>query len=130
MFKFLKNFYKKKQNTENANFLCSVNFQLNHDNTLNITYFWPEFNEKNVHKMEKISNEFGNLLYMINGGYMRKDCIEVLTKLLDDDKNIYDSTFVNLLLIKWLDNLSSETKNNDYYEQPLIKPSSVFKQYK
>ena len=43
----------------------------------------------------------------------------------DDTGNEYDAKFVNVSLEKWLDLFNENT-----YNTPLIKPSSVFKNYK
>lgn len=123
---FKKIFLKQNKPIENRNFMCSINFELNHDGTINIVCYWPNFNETNTDKILPVSSEFAILLHSINKGLLKKDIVSTLTSLIDKSNN-FDDIFVHNCLSQWLDYV--EPPGAAIPNDPLIKPSSVFKQY-
>lgn len=104
--------------------LCSINFEINYDESINIYCNWPVFNSRNSQHIDTIAKQYGTMLFMLNNGFIKEDIIDTLIKY-DDTTNEYDAKFVNVSLEKWLDLFNKNT-----YNTPLIKPSSVFKNYK
>lgn len=138
MFDFFKKIFFKKNDhkknnfelTNDYNFLCSINFELNSDGTINIVCYWPNFDDSNSFQIEPISKQFGALLHMINSGFLTQEIVSTLTNTIDKN-NYYDSSFVHYSMLRWLDSLNNKEKpyqNNDD-NIPIIKPSNVFKQY-
>lgn len=105
-------------------YLCSINFEINYDESINIYCHWPTFNTKNSQHIETIAKQYGTMLFMLNYSLMKEDIVNTLIKV-DDIGNEHDSKFVKVSLKKWLDLFNENT-----YNTPLIKPSSVFKNYK
>jgi hypothetical protein len=125
MFKFLKKILSKRKNS--PPFMCSINFELNYDGTINIICYWPNFDKNNMDKISPVSTEFSTLLHMINTGMLQNDTITTLTSL-TDKSNTFDNMFIQLCLVKLLE--YSENKKSDAQKyDPVVKPSSVFKQY-
>ncbi len=107
--------------------MCSINFELNYDGTINIICYWPNFDKNNMDKISPVSTEFSTLLHMINTGMLQNDTITTLTSL-TDKSNTFDNMFIQLCLVKLLE--YSENKKSDAQKyDPVVKPSSVFKQY-
>ena len=104
--------------------LCSINIEINYDNSINVYCNWPTFNSINDQHLEPIAKRYGTMLFMLNNGFLKEDIINTLMKF-DDINNKYDAEFVNVSLQEWL-NLFTQNNHNT----PLIKPSSVFKNYK
>ena len=104
--------------------LCSINFEINYDESINIYCNWPIFDTKNSQHISTVAKQYGTMLFMLNNGFMKEDIINTLIKF-DDTGNEHDAKFVNVSLEKWLDLFNENT-----YNTPLIKPSSVFKNYK
>lgn len=110
--------------TTKKKYLCSINFEINYDESINIYGHWPTFNTKNSQYIDSIAQQYGTMLFMLNNGLMKEDIVNTLTHF-DDITNAHDAKFVNVSLKKWLDLFHENT-----YGTPLIKPSSVFKNYK
>lgn len=104
--------------------LCGINIEINYDDSINIHCNWPNFDSINSQHLETIAKKYGTMLFMINNGLLKEDIIDTLIKF-DDINNKYDAEFVNISLQEWLDLFTQNTHNT-----PLIKPSSVFKNYK
>lgn len=127
MFNFIKKLFNKKPNkTDTTSFMCSINFELNHDGTINIICYWPNFDQNNMDKIAPVSLEFGTLLHMINNGMLKTEVINTLNSLTDKSNN-FDNIFINMCLLKLIE--YSEKENSTISCDPLVKPSSVFKQY-
>lgn len=123
MFNKIKNiFWKNKNNTNQT--MCSINFELNYDGTINIICYWPNFNESNLEKMDIVSTQFSQLLFLFEKQSLKNDIIETLTNLTRPN-NLYDSLFVNSVLKKYLEYIE-KNKLTPFIDEPLIKPSSVF----
>lgn len=126
MFDFIKKIFFRKK-TEKIKSVCSINFEINYDGTMNIVCFWPNFNKTNYTEIEPIGTDFANLLFAINNGLMQEDVMKTLTSLIDKS-NDYDNLFINVCLVKWLENIE-KTVQSKHIEEPLIKPFNVFRQY-
>lgn len=123
MFKkiFAKIFAKKS----NKKFLCSINFEVTKNNTLNVSCYWPNFDDTNSEKIQQTSTEFATLIHLLNSGFLKQDILRTLNDL-TDKTNIYDQMFVNSCLSVWLDLIEYDKSAKDF--EPIIKPSIVFKQ--
>jgi hypothetical protein len=130
MFEFIKKiFYTNKKNKTSLknNFMCSLNFELNYDGSINIVCYWPNFNNDNLESMGIISDEYVSLLTAINSGALKHE-VESTLNYLTEKGNLYDNIFINMCLVK----ISEYDKKNIFMTPtniPLIKPSNVFKQY-
>jgi len=117
----------ENSNRKNNNFLCSINFELNYDGTINILCYWPEFNDNNVENIKIVSTDFSMLIYMINNGFLKDDIIETFQHLINQD-NPFDDVFISSVL----NNISEHTEKHKQIlsdMDPIIKPTNVFKQY-
>jgi hypothetical protein len=132
MFSFLKPIYrffkqKKEKTKENPNHLCSLKIEVNHDSSLNIICYWPDLTNLDENVIDNVANPYAALLYLLNGGLLNQDIIKALSNF--QENNIEDAYFVNKVLSKWLELATPkmESKNNNI--DPMIRPSSVFKNY-
>lgn len=134
MFNFLKQIFSqekekteiKNQITEKKDYLCRLNIELNYDNSINIMCYWPDLIGLEDETIDNIANPYGILLHMLNNGLLNQDIIKALSNF--DQNSLEDSYFVNRVLSKWLEisSIKTESKHNT---DPVIKPSSVFKNY-
>jgi hypothetical protein len=134
MFNFLKQIFSQgKEKTkieyktiEKKDYLCRLNIELNYDNSINIMCYWPDLVDLEDETIDNIANPYGILLYMLNSGLLNQDIIKALSNF--DQNSLEDSYFINKVLSKWLEisSIKTESKNNT---DPVIKPSSVFKNY-
>lgn len=124
MFKKLKRLISKQDQDDSTKPMCSINFELNYDGTVNIICYWPNFNESNIDKMDIVSTEFSRLLFSLEQKSIKKDIVQTLTNLTRPN-NLYDSLFVNLVLKKWVENMEKNEPESSF-DGPMIRPSSVF----
>lgn len=123
MFKFLKK--KNKHNNLEAidkKSICSINFEMNIDGTVNIICFWPEFDNTNSESIDYIAQEYSAMIHLITCGFFNEEILKTLDKLIHED-NSFDKIFVNSVLTNWIKILDFKKNNID----PAIKPSMVFK---
>ena len=111
---------------EKRDFLCSINFELNFDNTVNIICYWPDLDQLDETMVTNIANQYGALMFILDTGSLREDIITNLTAIADRD-NVSDSFFVEKVLSAWIELKKKGLLDNSY--DPVIKPSSVFKNY-
>jgi len=123
MFKKIYNKFFAKKN--NKKFLCSINFDVTKNNTLNVSCFWPNFDHTNSEQIQQTSREFATLIHLLNSGFLKQDILKTLNEL-TDKSNVYDQMFVNSCLATWLDLIEYDKLSKD--SEPVIKPSMVFKQ--
>jgi hypothetical protein len=50
---------------EKKDFLCSVNFELNFDNTVNIVCYWPDLDKLDEIMITNIANQYGALMFIL-----------------------------------------------------------------
>jgi hypothetical protein len=135
MFNFLTQIFSKKKeknkidnkNIEKKDYLCSLNIELNYDNSINILCYWPNLKDLDEDIIDDIANPYAVLLYMLNGGLLNQDIIKSLSNF--ENNNLEDSYFVNKVLSKWLELASPKIESKKHNTDPVIKPSSVFKNY-
>jgi len=111
---------------EKKDFLCSVNFELNFDNTVNIVCYWPDLDKLDEIMITNIANQYGALMFILENGSLREDIVSSLTSIADQN-NVSDSFFVEKVLGAWIELKKKGLFNSSY--DPVIKPSSVFKNY-
>jgi hypothetical protein len=130
MFEFIKKFFhvnKKDKSTQKNNFMCSLNFELNYDGSINIVCYWPNFNNSNIESIDIVSDEYVSLLTAINSGALKHEVESTLNYLIEKG-NLYDNIFIDTCLLK----ISEYDKKNLFMtpaDIPLIKPSNVFRLY-
>lgn len=135
MFNFLKQIFSQKKEktkidnkiTDKKDYLCSLNIELNYDNSINIVCYWPNLTGLEDDTIDNVANPYGILLYMLNSGLLNQDIIKALSNF--EDNNLEDAYFVNKVLSKWLELASPKTESKKHNTDPVIKPSSVFKNY-
>jgi hypothetical protein len=115
-----------KTKGEERDFLCSINFELNFDNTVNIVCYWPDLDKLDETIVTNIANQYGALMFILDTGSLREDIISSLTAIADKN-NVSDSFFVEKVLAAWIEIKKKGLLDNSY--DPVIKPSSVFKNY-
>jgi hypothetical protein len=141
MFEFIKKWFSKEDtiqiNTDivsktinnRKKHMASIDFQINHDGTMNILCDWPEFKDIEPSEIDKVADKYAMLMYMINNNLLVKDIIEILSEAMAST-NPFDAYFVHQVLAKWLEiNKKAEKENTVENKQIFIKPSSVFKNY-
>jgi hypothetical protein len=128
MFNFLKSLFcsRKKEKTK-ENYLCSLKIELNHDSSINIVCYWPDLTNLDEDVIDNVANPYAALLYLLNGGSLNQDIIKALSNF--QENNIEDSYFVNKVLTKWLELATPKIDSKKYNIDPMIRPSSVFKNY-
>lgn len=130
------NFFRKQKNIEDnkitttpveekPKYLCSVNVQLNADNTMDILCHWPDLDKLDELIINDIANRYATMIFLLDSGLLKKDIIDTLSSVCEN--NVHDTYFARQVLAKWLELFEKQNLTNS--NQPLIKPSSVFKNY-
>jgi hypothetical protein len=121
-----KNFFKKQQPAKTpkpeSTPMCSINFELNSDSTVNIVCFWPDFNENNTDTMDYVSQEYASLIFMITSGFFNSEILKTLDSLINEN-NPNDYLFINSILKNWAKLLDLQKKHSE----PSVRPLMVFK---
>jgi len=115
----------KKSTVEDAKYLCSLEIQMNQDGTINIECCWPEFDESNKNSLQNIANNYALVIDAINQGYLSKDIVNTIKNYKSD--NPFDILFAQNVFYKIAELNYLKTKNADYNNGPLVKPSQAFK---
>jgi hypothetical protein len=148
MFEIIKKYYKWlfcfSKNTEEDNILdstketeepqkskykkclCSIDFSVNVDNTMDIVCHWPDLDDLDEETINAIAAKYAVLLHAINYGIVREDVTSTLSNNLESN-NPSDRYFVYEVLSKMVD--LGEKRKDQYYYGPIIKPSNVFRYY-
>jgi hypothetical protein len=105
--------------------ICSINVQLNIDNTIDIVCHWPDLDDLDEMIINDIANRYATMIYLLDSGSLKKDIADTLSSVCEN--NIYDTYFSRQVLTRWLELFEKQHLTDS--NQPLIKPSSVFKNY-
>ena len=105
--------------------ICSINVQLNIDNTIDIVCHWPDLDDLDELIINDIANRYATMIYLLDSGSLKKDIADTLSSVCEN--NIYDTYFSRQVLTRWLELFENQHLTDS--NQPLIKPSSVFKNY-
>jgi hypothetical protein len=105
--------------------ICSINVQLNIDNTIDIVCHWPDLDNLDELIINDIANKYATMIYLLDSGSLKKDIADTLSSVCEN--NIYDTYFSRQVLTRWLELFEKQHLADS--NQPLIKPSSVFKNY-
>jgi hypothetical protein len=116
----------KKINPIDKSYLCSLNFELNYDGTVNILCYWPNFDKLEPATIDNIASQYATMIFMMNNGLLKKDIVETLSDVMYSEEP-FDAYFVHQVLSKWLEITEKTEQNKD--NKPFIRPSSVFKNY-
>ena len=105
--------------------ICSINVQLNIDNTIDIVCHWPDLDDLDELIINDIANRYATMIYLLDSGSLKKDIADTLSSVCEN--NIYDTYFSRQVLTRWLELFENQHLTDS--NQPIIKPSSVFKNY-
>ena len=123
---------ESKSTTEREKFntpkrcLCSIDFCVNSDNTMDILCHWPNLDDLDETTINTIANKYAVLLHAINFGIVSQDVTATLSDNLASN-NPSDRYFVYEVLSKMVE-LGEKIKTQYSYD-PIIKPSNVFRYY-
>lgn len=106
--------------------LCSIDFSVNVDNTMDIVCHWPDLDEMDEDTINAIASKYAVLLHAINFGIVSDDVTSTLSGNLESN-NPSDRYFVYEVLSKMIE--LGEKRKNQYSYGPIIKPSNVFRYY-
>ena len=132
MFKIITKFlsYFTKPNTEDTiskeECTCSIRFDLTAKNTINVMCYWPDLDELNEKEIDHLAKFYGTVIYLVDKGRLKEDIIEALSSI-SSKNNASDTYFVFETLNKWFKLVEQE--ENSKSAGPIIRPSSVFKNY-
>jgi hypothetical protein len=135
LFSFSKNVEKDEltesiTETEKSNTLkkclCSIDFCVNVDNTMDIVCHWPNLDDLDEETINAIAAKYAVLLHAINFGIVSQDVTSTLSDNLESN-NPSDRYFVYEVLSKMVE--LGEKRKSQYSYDPVIKPSDVFKYY-
>jgi len=105
--------------------ICSINVQLNMNNTIDIVCHWPDLDDLDELIINDIANRYATMIYLLDSGSLKKDIADTLSSVCEN--NIYDTYFARQVLTRWLELFEKQDLADS--NKPLIKPSSVFKNY-
>lgn len=122
--------FKSQKNAETAPqpaYTSKLEFGINKDGTIDITCYWPEFNENNAKSLMNIAYFYALAIHAINNGLLHKEIVDTMRE--NAKLNEYDTLFVHNVLYKLY-----ELEKSQQYEQnivlrnePLVPPLDVFK---
>ncbi len=126
--KFLSYFTKDKneETASNEESTCSIRFDLTAKNTINVLCYWPDLDKMNETEIDHLAKFYGTVIYLVDKGRLKEDIIEALSSV-SAKNNPYDTYFVFETLNKWFKLVEQE--ENSKSAGPIIRPSSVFKNY-
>jgi hypothetical protein len=108
-------------------YIGSVTFKLNKDKTIDISCYTPEVSSLSVGSMTKLSEDYAELLSLINDGILAPKIVKFIDGIIDKAENEQEKLFLENILIFWgLSHVENLKKKRSKSNQPLIRPSSVF----
>ena len=114
--KYIKNLLRRRKPVQQLDqtsicFILSDNGQ-----DIDVEYSWSDSNNMMV------AQQFGQMLFLINNGYLAQNIADMLTQSLEDEPE--KTSFIQNVILTLA---SFSTNQNGDSEEPLIKPSEVFK---
>lgn len=118
---------KKGKDEDEDEYVGVVTFKLNKDKTVDISCYTPEVSSLSVGTMTKLSENYAELLSLINDGILAPKIVEFINGIIDKSEDEQEKLFLENILIFWgLSHVENLKKKRSKSNQPLIRPSSVF----
>ena len=119
MFRFIKQFFLKKQNTK----LCQVIFSLDTSGNFTTELLWPNLNSIKKENIIFLASEYSAMIFGLMKGHLEQDIIQAINNG-KNTTNKEDIVFIDLIEYncKILENMRKKI-----LQSPLINPSNVFK---
>lgn len=106
----------------------AITFKLNKDKTVDISCFTPEIESLSVGSMTKLSENYAELLSLINDGILAPKIVEFINGVIDKSNNDQEKLFLENILVFWgLSHVENLKKKRAKSNQPVIRPSAVFR---
>lgn len=123
--KFLYSFIFPKT-IDNKNYLCQLSFCLDDIKNIDIYCKLPSFDRNDVKTINNTSMIVAEFLYLLNNNGLQKQTLSLLEE--EAHHNIEQKLFVDNVMF-YLSLLDSEknNKNKSSNNEPLVKPSKVFR---
>lgn len=116
-----------KKEIEDDESVGAITFKLNKDKTIDISCYTPEISSLSVGSMTKLSEDYAELLSLINDGILAPKIVKFINGIIDKAEDEREKLFLENILVFWglshVENLKTKrSKSNN----PLVRPSSVF----
>jgi len=113
---------------EDDEYIGSVTFKLNKDKTIDISCYTPEVSSLSVGAMTKLSEDYAELLSLINDGILAPKIVKFIDGIIDKAEDEQEKLFLENILIFWgLSHVENLKKKISKSNHPLIRPSAVFR---
>jgi hypothetical protein len=117
-----------KKETDDEDSIGVVTFKLNKDKTIDISCYTPEVSSLSVGTMTKLSEDYAELLSLINDGILAPKIVKFIDGIIDKAEDEQEKLFLENILIFWgLSHVENLKKKISKSNHPLIRPSSVFR---
>ena len=106
----------------------AVTFKLNKDKTIDISCYTPEISSLSVGSMTKLSEDYAELLSLINDGILAPKIVKFINGIIDKAEDEREKLFLENILVFWgLSHVENLKKKISKSNHPLIRPSAVFR---
>ena len=113
---------------EDDEYIGSVTFKLNKDKTIDISCYTPEVSSLSVGSMTKLSEDYAELLSLINDGILAPKIVKFINGIIDKAEDEREKLFLENILVFWglshVENLKTKRSKSNH---PLVRPSAVFR---
>lgn len=121
---------KSVKDNSNEEYIGGLSFKVTFDGEIDISCSIPDISTKPVEQIMLIAEKYSEFLLFINEGYAKDDIMKILKKNVKASDNPNDHLFLENFLV-FYSMLSAEHKKakvlKEKYDQPMIKPTSVFR---
>ena len=116
-----------KKEIDDDETIGAVTFKLNKDKTIDISCYTPEISSLSVGSMTKLSEDYAELLSLINDGILAPKIVKFINGIIDKAEDEREKLFLENILVFWglshVENLKTKRSKSNH---PLVRPSSVF----
>ena len=117
-----------KKEIDDEQYVGAVTFTLNKDKSVDISCYTPEVSALSVGSMTKLSENYAELLSLINDGILAPKIVQFINGIIDKSEDEQEKLFLENVLVFWgLSHVENLKKKRSKSNQPLIRPSTVFR---
>jgi len=117
-----------KKEIDDDESIGAVTFKLNKDKTIDISCYTPEISSLSVGSMTKLSEDYAELLSLINDGILAPKIVKFINGIIDKAEDEREKLFLENILVFWglshVENLKTKRSKSNH---PLVRPSAVFR---
>jgi hypothetical protein len=132
-------YYKKNQilipskneilNPISSEHICELNFKLTKNEEIDIEFIHSEIDNLSLDEISSLAEKYANLIVLVNNGLLKKQFLSTIKKY--QKRNVNNSKITLLLdnILFFNNLLQQELKIIKKENEPLVRPSSVFRSF-